>query len=463
MFRQGVRGAGGILLLTFCIAAPAADGDLDTSFGANGFRRVGISNAAPAYPSGLALQPDGKILTCTTVSESSDDFLVVRFTADGALDASFSFDGRTTLDFGGNDDTCSGIAVQTDGKIVVAGSTSPAGGAGDFAVARLNADGTLDTTFGGGTGKAVIAFDLGGDNDDIANGLALRPNGKIVVVGSASTASSGRDFAILQLNGDGSRDTGFNLTGRVTVGFDFPTSVTKDDAAVAVAIDAQARIIAGGSADRGAAGGSDFAAIRLLPNGQLDPDFHANGRVTVAFDLGGATGSNGEEVYTLTLQRDGKIVLAGTTDSSPGVRNLDMAVARLLPDGSLDSGFGIGGKATVALDLIPNGSDYAIGSAQQANGKLVLAGTAFDTGAATMVAVAVRLNADGSPDAGFGTEGKRTYDFAQTVPSAQLFSGVAMQGHEIVLSGVLNVIDASHADFYVARMHSGLIFANGFE
>src|SRR5690606_2795814 len=98
----------------------------------------------------------------------SSDFYVARFTADGELDTSFSFDGRTTVDFDGGDDICTGLAVQPDGKIVIVGTSAPhLGSNGDFAIARLNSDGTLDTAgFGNGSGKSVVAFDLGGNNSD---------------------------------------------------------------------------------------------------------------------------------------------------------------------------------------------------------------------------------------------------------------------------------------------------------
>ena len=145
-----------LALWVFCASAQAADGDLDPSFGTDGFRITGITDAYSIVPLGMAVQPDGKIVACGGEGTyPAVDFYVARFTADGELDASFSFDGRTTIDFGGNTDICNGLAIQTDGKIVVAGSTQPDGDPNvDFAVARLNADGTLDTaTFGAGTGK----------------------------------------------------------------------------------------------------------------------------------------------------------------------------------------------------------------------------------------------------------------------------------------------------------------------
>jgi uncharacterized delta-60 repeat protein len=456
-----------LALAVFCASASAADGDLDSSFGTNGFRMSGISDAYSVVPLGMTLQPDGKIVVCGGEGiYPAIDFFVARFTADGELDTSFSFDGKATIDFDGNTDICNGVAVQADGKIVVAGSTQPdADPNSDFAVARLNADGTLDTaTFGAGTGKSVVGFDLGGTNNDSVGGLALKPDGKIVVSGSATTENDGTDFAILQLNTDGSRDTSFNLTGRATIGFNLPASTTKNDLATCVALDSQGRIVVAGSADAGVPGGSDFAIARLLSNGQPDPDFSADGRAVVAFDLGGASGSNSDGAYAITLQHDGRIVLGGVADSSTTVdANQDMAVVRLLPDGSPDASFGIGGRTTIAFDLGPNAQDIVLDVLERSDGRLLLAGAALQPSISGILAAAVSLRPNGSPDPGFGTLGKRTYDFAQTTPSGQLFGGVGVQSKGIVFTGALNVIDNSHVDMFAARVLDDLIFANGFD
>jgi len=460
------------IVITLAASAHAADGDLDPTFGDGGFRLAGILDGYASLSTGAAVQPDGKIVTCAAEGSTAYDFFVARYTADGAIDTSFSFDGHTTIDFGGNDDFCSGIVVQADGKIVVSGKTTPPAGTNtDFAIARLNSDGTLDTaSFGAGTGKTVVAFDLGGNNADTATAIALRPNGRIVVAGSAQTGANGLDFAFLQLNTDGSRDTGFNLTGRLTVGFNLAASTSKDDQAEQLAIDASGRITAAGVTDNGP-GGLDMAVLRLLPSGLPDADFNADGRATIAFDLGGANGGNDDQVIGMTVDRQERLVLVGATDSSttsgtnPNTANLDMAIARLLPDGSPDMSFGIGGKSVIAFDLAPNGVDYGIGVLEQGNGRLLVAGTSIGLQAppAYEYATLVRLLPNGTPDPGFGSVGKRLYDFEQSLPSGQLFSDIVMQGSQIVLSGALNRVDMTHIDFIVARILDDLIFADGYE
>jgi uncharacterized delta-60 repeat protein len=305
------------------LSALAANGDLDPSFGTSGLGRTGLTNSIFAGAIPPVIQPDGRILICSTQATGGStglDFLVARFTADGILDPTFSFDGKVAIDFDGGTgggDYCTGIALQTDGKIVVAGFTSTNATIGlDFAVARLNADGTLDTAnFGAGTGKKLIGFDLGGTNDDLPNSLAIQTDGKIVAAGYATTTSNGQDFAVVRLNTDGSRDAGFNLTGKVTVGFNLAGSTNKDDVAHSVALDAAGNIVLGGTANK-ASSNYDFAVARLLPNGLPDANFDADGRATLAFDLGGAGGSNDDEVLAMKIQRDGKIVLGGYADTS---------------------------------------------------------------------------------------------------------------------------------------------------
>lgn len=459
-----------VLFLLAAHDAAANDADLDPAFGVGGVAMTGVTNAGGNGAHGPVVQPDGKILICdarTGDPSSGNDFMVARFDANGHLDASFNFNGLVAIDFNGGGDACTGIALQADGRIVVAGFTqSPATQGTDFAVARLKPDGSLDTSFGAGTGKVVVGFDLGGTKNDTAQALALQPDGRIVVAGAVETASNGTDFAVLRLLPDGTRDAAFNLTGKVTFGFDFAGG-SRNDVVNAVAIDGSGRIVLGGIADHGTAPATsnDFALARLLPNGQLDPDFDADGRATVAFNLGA---SGDDELFALAIQADGRIVATGAVDTSLGSEaNYDTAVARVLPNGALDASFGIGGKTLVPFDLLANASDYARAVMQQPDGKLVLAGLAFGTGGslAEIFAAAARLNPDGSLDNAFGSFGKRTYDLGLYVPTGQLLNGIAIQGSQIVLAGATRMHNGADLgiDDFVLRLGTDRIFADGFE
>ena len=462
------------LLFGANLPAFASDGSLDTTFGSSGVGLTGLTDAFGNGAYGPVIQPDGKILICDTRKSngtSGQDFFVARFNANGTLDTSFSFDGKVTIDFDGGTgaDTCTAIALQADGKIVIAGATYDASNNSDFAIARLNSDGTLDTTtFGAGTGKTTVAFDLGGTNRDEASALVIQPDGKILIAGTVQTASNGNDFGVVRLNADGTRDSSFNLTGKVSIGFNLAGSATKNDTVTGMALYSAGNIVIAGYADNGNLS-NDFAVARLLPNGQLDPNFDADGRVTVAFDLGGSTGSNNDLATGLTIQRDGKILLFGASDTSTSTTtNFDVAAARLYPDGSLDGSFGIGGKTLVSFDLIANGLDVAVGAAEQSNGKIVLTGySLYSSTPYAVKATAMRLNRDGTPDNQFGNLGKQVFDFGLGSPDTQVFRGVAFQGNQIIASGAAVVPGGTsnnlNLDDFVVRLKNDLIFADEFE
>ena len=441
-----------------CSPAAGADGNVDTAFGTGGIATTGLTTQGFELPEKPLVLPDGKILICSSVvtgGPSGSDFFVARFNADGMPDTSLSFDGKVTIDFDSRNDICNALALQADGRIVVAGSSAPAMSPNeDFAVARLNSDGSPDMTFGGGTGQALFPFDIGGSDGDVAGAVAIQPDGKILAAGWAVTDASGYDFAVVRLLPDGSRDTTFNSTGRVTVAFDFP-GTSGIDQADAIAIDDQARILLGGVAETAPAS-FDFALARLLPNGQLDHSFDADGRATIGFDLGN---TNSDLSYHTILLQDGRIVMVGAADAGVGsTQNNDVAIARLLPDGSPDAGFGIGGKVVVPFDLVTNGNDVATAVVEDSAGRLVVVGGATYDATFDFRSFALRLLGNGTLDGNFGSFGKKTYDFGGT---ADVFLGVALQGTQIIASGQLAT--APDSDNFVTRLAVDLIFADGFE
>lgn len=466
--RIAARLGTGLCVATLCSVALANDGQLDTTFGSGGIALAGVSDAAGQAGCAPVVQADHKILTCGTRAangSSGKDFVVVRFGADGSLDTSFSFDGVATIDFdnGHGRDRGTGLALQSDGKIVVVGSTTTATGSSThFAIARLDADGTLDTTFGAGTGKTTVEFNLvGGTVTDAATSVAIQPDGKIVVSGYAETANGGTNVAIVRLLSDGTRDSSFNLTGKVHFNFGLAGANNIQDAAVGVVVDAAGRIVLAGAALSFNPDRFEFGVARLLPNGQLDANFHANGRTTIAFDPG--NGTSFAHLSGMTTQRDGRIVLTGYANSSTSTTTLnnDGAVARLLPDGSLDGSFGFGGKVLVSFDLAPNADDVLYSVSQQQDGKLVFAGVSLGA-TGQQYATLARLNSDGSPDPTFGTLGKQALDFARTTPSVQPLTGIALQGVQPVATGFVKT-GATTQDLFAVRFTSDTIFANDFE
>ena len=364
-----------ILAISCSVAVKAAPGDLDPSFGASGKVTTPIGVTGGAYD--VALQADGKIVVAGV---SGGDIAVCRYHVDGSLDTSFDGDGIVTTDVGTSSvDNAQAVAVQPDGKLVVAGYSN-AGTNYDFVVLRYTPDGSLDTTFDG-DGKALVDF---GGNDN-AYGLALLPDGKIAVVG----VKDDYNFAVARLASDGSLDTTFNLNGKQVTDF-----ASSQDAAFDVAVQSDGKLVVCGES------GYDLALARYNVNGSLDTSFGGgDGKVTSDFS------GNSDRALALAIRDDGAIVVSGYSNTGSSV---DFAVARYLENGTIDTTFGVNGMVTV--DLSAGGIDTADGLVILAEGRILVGGqtNAAGTGDFGMV----RYRSDGSLDPYFGTGGIVTTDFA---------------------------------------------------
>ena len=316
------------------------------------------------------------------------DQIVTRYHANGQVDSSFGSSGTTILDTTGDlFEQANDIAVQADGKIVVVGQSY--GTTVDFVVTRLNADGSLDTTF---DGDGIKLIDWGGVYD-LANAAAIQADGKIVVGGNvhASNAfSSHSDFGIVRLNSDGSVDTTFGASGFVQTDFGTTFSDTLND----IEIDASGAILAIGQAlvDTGSGFKNDVALARYSSSGALDNTFGSGGLVTTA--ISATTGP--DEAVASVLQADGKILVAASTTTT----DADFGLVRYNTDGTLDSGFGTAG---VVVTDIGDSDNSPADLALQGDGKIVVLGTAGNFDAANVALV--RYEADGSLDPSFDEDG----------------------------------------------------------
>lgn len=364
------------------VTVRGAAGRVDTSF-ASGGKAVTPVGIGEDGADAVAVQADGKLLVAGTVATTGGTQLaLLRYGRDGSLDTTFGTGGKVMLAVGnGHDDAAHAVAVQPDGKIVVAGSALQTGTGLDFAVLRFNADGSPDTTFGSG-GKAI--FDFAGDSDR-ALALVLQDDGKIVVGGEANLGNnaSGVDFALARLNADGTLDAGFGSGGKLTTALKSGTGGDVVRALALQTVDGQPRIVAAG-------GEGDFLAARYTANGTLDGAWGQGGKVVGLFGtaIGGAR--------AVTALPDGAVVLAGHADHR-------FAAAQLSGTGQLDARFG-GGTGRFALGLVP-GWNEATALARQADGKLVVAGWAHSGNSSSGDFAALRLNADGTLDTGFATNG----------------------------------------------------------
>lgn len=418
-----------------------AAGALDTTFGTGGEGVINFDAGGGSRDEGkaVAIQSDGKILVAGKVARSgvynttNYDFGVARFNANGTVDTSFGTRGKTiAFDIGGDvKDEATGIAVQSDGKIVIVGSARISNTETNFAIARLNSNGSLDTTFSG-DGKQTVSFGSGIFAD--ATCVAIQSNGKIVVAGSAGSTQS--DFAVARLNSNGSLDTTFSGDGLQKVPFNLGGTLA--DVCRTVALQTDGKIVLAGGSFVGTTN-VDFSVARLTATGALDTTFDGDGKKTIGFDLGG---DKVDQCYAMTIS-SGKILLAGSAQYSGG--DHDFAVARLNTNGSLDTSFNANGKRTFGFDIAGTKTDVANGIRVQSDGKIVVAGWA-QTSSGGDYAVA-RLTTSGSLDGVFGSGGKKT---SGRTGDDKAF-GLAIQSNgRIVIAGYSN-INGTY-DFAVARL-----------
>jgi uncharacterized delta-60 repeat protein len=397
-----------------------SDGSLDTSF--NGTGKV-ITPIGSSYDAANAVALDGAhiIVAGTTSNGSDDDIAVVRYNSDGSLDTSFNGTGKVITPIGSSSDGANAVAL--DGSdIIVAGYTSN-GNNNDIAVVRYNSDGGLDTSFNG-TGKVTTPI---GSSSDVANAVAL--DGAHIIVAGTTSNGSDSDIAVVRYNSDGSLDTSFNGTGKVTtpIGSSY-------DVATAVALDGSDIIVAGytyGGSD------NDIAVVRYNSDGSLDTSFNGTGKVTTPI------GWSDNQANSMAL--DGSdIIVAGTTY---GGRDNDIVVVRYNSDGSLDTSFNGAGKVAANFSRLPS-DDTGRAMAVQPDGKVIVAGTT-DNGSNNDFAV-VRYNSDGSLDTSFSGTGKIITPIG---PSHDVAYAVALDGSDIIVAGY-TFGDADEVDIAVVRYNS---------
>ncbi len=289
-----VAGRGG----RYGLARYDADGVLDDTFSNDG--KV-FTNLVDGWDHawGLAIQPDGKIVAAGASEVRGGGFSVVRYNVNGTLDDSFGGDGRVTTNFTDGDDWAWDVALQADGKVVVAGVAGPSPNK-RVALARYHLNGSLDLTFGS-DGKVTRNLTTGWED---ATGVGIQPDGKIVIAGAV--AGLGGKLLVLRFNTNGSLDGTFSGDGIVQTNF-----TTKDDFAWDVVLQADGKIVAAGTAglDDGA---GNFAVARYGTTGALDDSFSGDGKVVTSV-------TTGIDVATaVTIQANGKIVVGGRAGGNGG-------------------------------------------------------------------------------------------------------------------------------------------------
>lgn len=409
-----------------------SDGSLDTTFGVSGIARTPVGLGDDmAYV--LQRQGDGKLLLAGTASYTSEQFAVIRYTAAGVLDSSFGSAGKALFTLPDRDGTGTAMALQSDGKVLLGGTASSAS-LSDLALLRLSSAGALDTTFNT-TGRVIT--DLAQlPPISTARAVELQSDGRILVAGG-SLEGDGFKMIVQRYLSTGVADTSFGIQGRVIL----PIG-NEGDLAYCLTVQSNGRILIGGYTTQG--GITQFAIARLLADGSLDTSFGTTGIVTTAI------GTFEAEMYALALQTDGKIVAVGYAWNALVTPNRDFAIVRYLANGELDTSFGTGGTGYLIQATTTTASeDFATGVVIQGDGKIIVGGTRYPATGASSFAL-MRFTAAGVLDSTFGTGGRLTTTNASNSLQAQTL--LLQADGKPVLAGLITV--AGDREFACARYSS---------
>lgn len=358
----------------------------------------------------LAIQPDGKIIAVGIYVGGNQDWGVVRYKADGGIDSAFGTNGITQISVtSGANDIATSVALQPDGKIVVAGTTVVSA-TSRVAVARFNANGTLDNTFAGGAGFVVSAVASSSAND-----VLMLPDGDILVAGTVADIAT--DMELFRYNSDGTPDIAFGSGGQVSINF----GASINEIAYALALQGNKLMVAGTS-------NGVFAAARLNLDGSLDNSFDTDGKVLLEV----STATPFDYVQEIAFQNDGKIILGGTASNPSNGNNNNFALARLNANGSVDLTFDTDGFVVTDFGL----QDDCFGVAVLGEGKIIAGGfSTSGVGVDTRQTSLVRYNSNGSLDLTLDTDGKVAVDVGAINREDNAFSMKVLPDGKVLTGG----------------------------
>jgi uncharacterized delta-60 repeat protein len=423
-----------LLLLVLISGAPdaGADGMLDPTFGKGGLVTTGFFGSfSNDYAAALAVMADGRAVAAGWANPNLQDgyMAVARYLPSGALDSAFGGGGTVTVGFSvpppgfGSSGSVAAVLIQPDDRVVLVGTSGLFMGE-QFALARLNVDGSLDATFGH-AGKVTTMF----GQYSVARAAVLQPDGRIVAVGNANALAT-PTVAAARYNPDGSLDPTFGNNGKVDLAL--PDAFLVRD----VALQADGKLIIAGqySWDR------DFGLVRLLPDGTLDTSFDGDGLVVTDFNAF-------ESGYAVATLPDGRLILGGTWAIQKWWKT-DFALVRYLPDGTLDTSFGTGGLASADF---ANQVETPARVLALPSGKLLVAGytNGYYTGGGLRFLLA-RFLADGTLDTSFGTAGFLRTAFGQK-STEECHAAVIAGPGRVLLAGNTARPPAPSPDFGLAR------------
>lgn len=401
---------------------------LDSSFGTNGIATNTVQNPH-SESEAIAVQADGKMVVAGySGGNSTSQMSVIRLNADGSLDTTFANQGKLRFNVGNGQSFFKDVKIQSDGKIVLGGYSWATNFTGNFVAVRLNTDGSFDNTFGN---NGIAVLDDG--KNEVANALMILPDGRILIAGYTDD-----NFSMAMVKSNGTLDTTFGIGGWTVTPIAGTFSYARSIARLSTG-----EIILGGFVYAG--NGTEMAAVKYTANGVIDTTFGDNG--VVAFNIGPST----DFVEGIAVQNDGKILLGGHTYTNNNPLRYDIAVVRLNANGTFDNTYGNAGVARARI--VENGENYTSKLAILPTGEALIAGKTVDD--TQWNACMVRFTTNGTLDPNFGTNGKISLDINNGTDEGR---GLAIQDdHKVLLTG--NTYDSASGieKMFVARYRSSAL------
>ena len=377
-----------LVTVTLLGSAQDAVAEFDWSFGNDGVASVEVIDDASIddEPAPVVTQADGKILVAT---KDDENFAIFRFDTDGTLDLGFGDGGKVAVSLGGDDQPVD-LAIQADGKIVVLGGSS-LGATNRLGLVRLDANGSLDPSFGTG---GVVTEQVTGAN--FPQAIAVQPNGKIVVTGEGAPFLQSDAF-LVRFQDSGTLDDSFGQNGAV-----FISAGLWGDALYAVTLQPDGKIVATGLAFWGGDYGS-WLIVRLLADGTPDQTFGVEGEVQLGLGAPGPL-SPISQAFSVLVQADGKIVVAGSTGAVYLQWPSDFASARFDSSGQLDETYGSAGVSEIA-PLGASSITYPTALLPGTDGRLTMVGPGATDASSSRSALVLRTSSDGNLDPNWSDDG----------------------------------------------------------
>jgi uncharacterized delta-60 repeat protein len=424
-----------LILFVFPFISFAQLATLDLTFGKGGKVLTKIDSSTESVAA-IAIQSDSKILLAGTTLPSvfEGEFLIVRYNTDGSPDKTFGKNGKVITDFNNHNDIAATCVIQSNGKILIVGSTvNPANSyQADFAIARYKTDGSLDSSFGV-FGKLIIDFD---NRSDYASSVALQGDDKIVISGYTSLENGIEShMALVRLNSNGNVDSSFGINGKI-INADFNNDSNFN---IQVAIQSDGKILISGTTGYSYQGNSDFLLVRYSAQGVLDSSFGNSGKVSTDF--------SGYQDFcsAIQIQNDGKIILAGSTSANVSALS-NFGLTRYNSDGTLDLSFGKNGKVTTGYsNQIENGIAMTI----QDDNKILVTGQ--DLVNSVYYSILVRYTEGGQLDNTFGLQGR-----VRNFPGSASYA-IAIQPDKKIITGGIFGAATSNSDILVVRYNNEIV------